>query len=140
VSQSQSESVISFRVERMRRAPRNWTYWVAFFTFLNGLFLLIGQDILILAGLIAPFLLPTASSHFIAAAVFAALAYFSSRLRALLAIGLVIYIADTLLAAYLGLWSGFVMHVVVLALVGIALSVARRLARQLASQAQGGDA
>lgn len=136
MSESQNESVISFRVERMRRAPRNWTYWVAFFTFLNGLFLLIGQDFLILAGLVAPFLLTAAWPHFAAAAVFAALAYFSSKFRALLAVGLAIYIADTLLAAYLGLWSGFVMHLVVLVLVSIALVGSRRLAKQLAPQPQ----
>jgi len=28
----EAQSVTEYRVERMRRAPRNWTYRVAFFT------------------------------------------------------------------------------------------------------------
>ena len=136
-SVSEVQSVAAFRVERMRRAPRNWTYWVAFFTLLNGVFLALGQDILILAGLVFPFLLGSAWPHFLAAVFVAAMAYFSARLSGLLAAGLVIYIGDALLAAYLDLWPGLVMHIVVLAFVGMALAGARQLSKQLEPATQG---
>lgn len=131
---SESQNVMSFRIERMRRAPRNWIYWIALFTLLNGIFLLIGQDFLVLAGLVVPFLLQAAWPHFAAAIVFAAFAYFSSQSRALLPVGFVIYVGDALLAAYIGLWAGVIMHFVVLALVGIPLAVAHNLAKQSPSQ------
>ena len=118
----------------MRRAPRNWTYWVAVFTAINGVFLALQQDFLVLAGLVVPFVISTTSTpHFIAAAVFAALAYGSSRSRAALVPALAIYVLDAGLAAYAGLWAGVVMHLLVLAFVGIALTGARQLGKQLAS-------
>jgi hypothetical protein len=135
---SEVQSVTAFRVERMRRAPRNWTYWVAFFTLLNGVFLAAGQDVLILAGLVFPFLLGSAWPHFLLAVFFAALAYFSAHSRGLLVAGLVIYVTDALLAAYLDLWAGLVMHIVVLAFVGMALAGARQLSKQLEPATQSG--
>lgn len=128
---SEAQSVRAYRVERMRRAPRNWTYWVAFFTLLNGVFLGIGQDILILAGLVAPFLVGGAWPHFVAALVLAALAFHAVKLRWLLIIGLLVYVADAILAIYLGLWAGMVMHILVLVFVGFALLTARSLSRQV---------
>jgi hypothetical protein len=123
----------------MRRAPRNWTYWVSLFTLLNGVFLSMGQDVLILAGLVAPFLVGHAWPHFAAAAFYASLAYFSASSRFPLVVALVLYVADALLTVYLELWSGLIMHLVVLALVGVALAGARLLSRQLAPAAQASD-
>ena len=124
-------NVMAFRIERMRRAPRNWTCWIALFTALNGVFLALQQDFLILAGLVVPFVISgTAVPHFIAAAVFAALAYASSRSRAALVAAAVIYVLDAALATYAGLWAGVVMHLVVFGFVGMALAGARQLEKQ----------
>ena len=132
MSPIQDPNVIAFRIERMRRAPRNWTYWIALFTALNGVFLALQQDFLILAGLVVPFVISaTAVPHFIAAAVFAALAYVSLRSRASLVPAAAIYALDAALAAYAGLWAGVVMHLVVFAFVGMALAGARQLEKQL---------
>ena len=123
--------MIAFRIERMRRAPRNWTHWIALFTALNGVFLALQQDFLILAGLVVPFVVSeSAAPHFIAAAVFAALAYASSRSRGALIPAAAIYVLDAALAAYAGLWAGVVMHLVVFAFVGMALAGARQLEKQ----------
>jgi hypothetical protein len=133
---SQSPEVLAFRIERLRKGPRNWTYWIAAFTALNGVFLLLTQDFVILAGLVFPFAAPGTWSHFLAAAVLVGIGHFGHKIRPLLLVGLSVYLLDTIFAGYLQLWSGVVMHVVVLILIALALSVATALAKRQASNAQ----
>lgn len=137
MSSVQHGSVTEFQANRASGAPRRWTYWVALFTAVNGFLLLSGQDLTFLAGLVAPFAFAGATSHFVAAALFAAIAYASLRYRPILLAALVLYLADTAFAAYSTLWSGVIMHVVVLALVGIAVTAGRRLKAQLAAETGG---
>ena len=121
-------------MQRLRKAPRNWTYWVAGFTAANGLFLAMQHDFMILAGLVSPFAIPGTAPHLIAAAVLGAIAYFSSRFPRLLVLSLVIYFADMLFAAYAELWSGLVMHLVVLTFVGFSFLGIRSLKALQAQQ------
>ena len=114
-------------MQRLRKAPRNWTYWVAGFTAANGIFLAMQHDFMILAGLALPFGIPGATSHLIAAVIFGAIAYTSNKLPKLLLIPLVAYIADTLFTVYVQLWSGLAMHLVVLAFVGFSFFGIRAL-------------
>ena len=132
VSQNQDKSVMEFQAKRASGAPRRWTYWIAVFTAVNGALLLAKQDLTFLVGLVAPFALSGALPHFIAAAVLAAIAYLSTKYRGVLLVGLLLYVADTLFSAYLNLWSGVIMHVVVMALTAIAIAAGRRLKTQLA--------
>ena len=129
-----AKSVTEYQANRMAGAPRRWTYWVALFTAVNGILLLAGQDLTFLAGLVAPFVFDGSAPHFIAAAVFAALAYASSRARWILIVPLVLYIADTALSAYFALWAGVVMHAIVLGLVAISMAAGHRLNAQLSSR------
>ena len=124
----------------MSGAPRRWTYWIAAFTAINGVLLLANQDLTFLVGLVVPFAFSGAAPHFIAAAVVASLAFLSSKSRSLLLVGLLLYVADTLFSAYLNLWSGVIMHVVVLGLTAVAIGTGRRLNAQLASSADGNGA
>jgi len=124
----------------MSGAPRRWTYWVALFTAVNGLLLLLQQDLTFLAGLVAPFAFNGPAPHFVAALVLASIAYLSSRVRPILFVGLILYIVDSLFAAYLKLWSGVIMHFIVLVLVGISIAASRRLKAQLATEANASDA
>ncbi len=130
------QSVLDFRAQRLRRAPRNWTYWVAGFTAVNGLFLVMQQDFMILAGLVAPFAMPGAAPHLVAAGLFAAMAYLSTRLPKILIIAVIIYIADAIFAASAQLWAGVVMHAVVLGIVGFTF-VGLRAVKALQAQQSG---
>ena len=123
-------AVIAYRIERLRKAPRNWIFIIALCTALNGLWLSLNQDLMVLAGLVAPFLTPDHTAHFIAAAILAAIAYFANGLGPLTKIGVLIYFLDTALAAYLQLWWGVTMHMVVLFFMAIAFSGVRLLEKQ----------
>ena len=118
MTDSQDPKVLEFRMQRLRKAPRNWTYWVAGFTAANGVFLALQHDIMILAGFALPFGIPGPAPHLISAAVLGGIAYASSKLQKLLLIPLVAYLVDTFFTAYAALWSGLIMHLIVLALVG----------------------
>lgn len=128
---------MEFQAKHAGGAPRRWTYWVAVFTAVNGALLVAQQDLTFLAGLVAPFAFNGATPHFIAAAIFAAIAYLSTKYRWTLLIGLALYAADTLFSAYLSLWSGVVMHIIVMGLAVIAIAAGRKLEMQLASKADG---
>lgn len=133
MAEANDPKVLEFRMQRLRKAPRSWTYWVAGFTAVNGMFVAVQQDITILAGLAFPFILPGAVAHLIAAAAFALVAYLSNTRPQLLIAPLVIYVADALFTAYAGIWSGLVMHVFVLAFVGFSFLGIRAL-RNLQAQ------
>jgi hypothetical protein len=126
----QDPAVIAFRLQRMRNAPRNWCWWVAAFTAVNGVVGLTQSDVLILAGLVIPFAVQGTWAHFAGAAVLGVVGYLGQQHRSLFVVALIAYILDAALAALLGFWSGVVMHIVVLALVGIALNGARLLVKQ----------
>jgi len=130
---------MEFQAKRASGAPRRWTYWVAVFTAVNGLLLLAQQDLTFLAGLVVPFAFNGALPHFVGAAILAVIAYLSTKYRGILLIGLLLYVADTLFSAYLRLWSGVIMHAIVLALVAISIGIGRKLETQLASKADGSD-
>jgi hypothetical protein len=134
---SQDPNVLAYRLERLRRAPRNWTFWIAAFTVLNGVFLAIKEDFMILAGLVIPFGFDGFWPHFIAAAMLAVAGYVGTRVTGLLWAAGAVYLVDTAFAAYAGIWSGVAMHVVVLVLVSIALNGLRVLGRQQASPPEG---
>ena len=127
----QDKSVLAFRLNRFRNAPRNWTYWIAAFTAFNGLFILLNQDFFIGAGLISPMILATPVLHFIAAVLLAAIAYISDQARSILWASLVIYSLDTIFAIYIKHWFGVVMHIVLMSFVGIAIVRGRQLKKQL---------
>ena len=121
-------------MQRLRKAPRNWTYWVAGFTAANGIFLALQHDFMILAGLALPFAIPGTTPHLAAAVIFGLLAYFSGKFPKLLILPLAVYVADALFTAYAQLWSGLVMHLVVLAFVGFSFLGIRALKNLQAQQ------
>src|SRR5262245_10671232 len=128
-----SPEVMTFRLERLRKAPRNWCFWVAAFTAMNGVFLLTNSDVLIPAALIFP-----SSSwpwlHFVSATVLATTGYLGQTIRGVYLLALAIYVLDILFCAFGGLWFGVVVHAIVLALVGFALNGVRILRKQLGAQ------
>ena len=134
MAEDQDPKVLEFRMQRLRKAPRNWTYWIAGFTAANGIFLAIQHDITIIAGLALPFAISGPAPHLIAGAILAVIAYTSSKLPELLFIPLVTYIIDTCFAAYAQLWSGVFMHLVVLAFVGFSFVGIRALQTAQAKQ------
>lgn len=135
MSTSPNQDVLAYRLDKLNKAPRKWAYWIAFFSFLNALFLSINHDVVILAGLVFPFMLAGSLHHFVIAAILAALAYYP---KTSLGIKLVfaIYAVDTLLSAYLGWWSGVIMHIVVFVFVAFALNGAKQLLKQGAPQSE----
>jgi hypothetical protein len=134
---AEDRSVSEFRLKNLRSAPKRWTLWVGLFTAANGAFLTFEHDVVILAGLVLPFLLSGPLPHLIAGCAFVALSAFIERSPAVAWVPLNVYVLDLALAAYQGWWSGVVMHVVVFAFVGLALFSARSLERKL--QLEGGD-
>jgi hypothetical protein len=130
---SQSPDVVAFRLQRMRKAPRNWCYWVAAFTAVNGLLVLTQPDVLFLAGFVFPYIIEGAWLHFASAVALAAVGHFGQANRILYAMALVIYVLDATFAGYVQMWSGVVMHVVVLAFVALAFKGARLLEKQQSS-------
>ena len=80
----QDPKVVEFRIRRIRRAPRNWTYWISVFTAVNALLIWLGEDTVILAGLVGPFMASGPLPHVIMALLFLALARFSERFPQLL--------------------------------------------------------
>ncbi|MFD0320253.1 hypothetical protein [Lysobacter gummosus] len=91
------------------------------------------------AGLTFPFATPSPLPHFIAAALFAALAFGSKKFQPLLSISAILYLLDTAFSAFLQLWLSVAMHVVVMVFVTFALAVAGRLEKQQASQEYSDD-
>ena len=134
---TEDRSVSEFRLKSLRSAPKRWTLWVGLFTAANGVFLTFEHDVVILAGLVLPFLLSGPLPHLVAGCAFVALSAFMERSPAVAWVPLNVYALDLALAAYQGWWSGVVMHLVVLAFVGFALFSARSLERKL--QLEGGD-
>jgi hypothetical protein len=118
VTDNQGPKVLEFRMQRLRNAPRNWTYWVAGFTAANGIFLAMQHDLMILAGFALPFGIPGPAPHLISAAILGGIAYASNNFKKLLFIPFAAYLVDTFFSAYASLWSGLIMHLVVLALAG----------------------
>jgi uncharacterized membrane protein len=125
-------------MQRLRKAPRNWTYWVAAFTAANGIFLAMQHDIMVLAGFALPFAIPGPVPHLIIAAILVAFAYASKKIPKLLLIPLVAYIVDTAFTAYGQLWSGLAMHLVVLAFIGFSFMGIRALKTLQTQQARVG--
>jgi hypothetical protein len=119
VSQDSDPKILEFRLQRFKKAPRNWTFWVAGFTVANGVFLSLQHDIMILAGLVYPFSYPGSMPHYISALFIAAFAVASFKTPKILLVPLGVYVADMLYAAHLEIWSGFAMHVVVLVFICI---------------------
>jgi len=130
VSAAQDPNVLAYRIERLRKGPRNWIFWVALFTALNGVFLALGQDVMILAGLVVPFAWAGWSAHLFAALLLSGLAYFARKVNALALVGVSIYVLDTVFAVIAKLWSGVIMHVVILLFMALTLNAARVLAKQ----------
>lgn len=125
-------------MDRLRKAPRNWTYWVAAFTAANGIFLAMQHDIMILAGFALPFALPGPAPHLTVAAVLAALGYASSKAPKILFIPLAGYVVDIAFTAYAQLWSGLAMHLAVLAFIGFSFMGIRALKTLQAQQSRAG--
>jgi hypothetical protein len=136
MSAAQSSEVIQFRLERVRRAPRNWCYWVAAFTAVNGIFVGVQSGMMILAGFVAPYFIGGVGPHFAFAITLVAIGHFGQAKRPLYLIALIAYVLDALLAVILQLSSGLVMHVVVVSFVAVALNAARLLQKELAHNAQ----
>lgn len=130
MSAADSPEVLEFRINRVKRAPRAWTYWVAAFTAANGVSLEAEQDFMIPAGLTLPYSIPGGLSHFVVAAVLAGLALASKKASALLYVAALIYLADTVLSAYLSIWLSVVMHFVVMMFVLMALFAMRSLEKK----------
>ena len=139
MTEAQDPKVLEFRMQRLRKAPRNWTYWVAGFTAANGIFLAMEHDIMILAGFALPFAIPGSAPHLVIAAILGAFAYASNRIPKILFIPLVAYTVDTAFTAYAQLWSGLAMHLVVLAFIGFSFVGIRALKTLQAQQAQVGS-
>jgi hypothetical protein len=133
MSLEQSASVKEYQSIRMLGAPRRWTFWIALFTAINGVLILMAQDLTFLAGFVIPFALPGAIPHFVVAAITAGFAFAASSNRWILILPLSLYAVDTIVAAYFQFWVGVVMHVLVLVLAGIAFMTGRKLSRDLAS-------
>ncbi|UUC49762.1 hypothetical protein NOX82_28465 [Pseudomonas citronellolis] len=127
MTETHDPKVLAFRMQRLRKAPRNWTYWVAGFTAANGIFLIMHHDVVILAGLILPFAIPGAALHLVAAAILAAIAYASKTIPRILIVPLAVYIADTLFAFYVQSWAGLAMHLVVFAFIGFSFRGVRAI-------------
>jgi len=136
MSAAQSPELMQFRVERMRRAPRNWCFWVAAFTAVNGILVGVQSDMTILAGFVVPYLIGGVGPHLAVAIILAVIGYFGQTKRPLYLIALVAYALDAMLAGILQLWAGLFMHVVILVFVAIALNGARLLQKQLAQTVQ----
>lgn len=126
-----SPDVLAFRLERVRRAPRNWALLVSAFTLINGGLVLFGADVVFLAGLVAPFLIGGWITHFAAGATLLLIARVSSdSMRGAYAV-LGLYALDAVLAGVLGLWSGVAMHAFVFLMLGLARIAVASLGRQL---------
>lgn len=127
MTEAQDPKVLEFRMQRLRKAPRNWTYWVSAFTAANGIFLAMQYDIMILAGFALPLAIPGPVPHLIIAAILIAFAYASSKVPKILFVPLAAYIVDTVFTAYAQLWAGLAMHLVVLAFIGFSFLGIRAL-------------
>jgi len=138
MTEAHDPKVLEFRMHRLRKAPRNWTYWVAAFTAANGIFLAMQHDIMILAGFALPFAIPRPAAHFTIAAVLVALAYASNKAPKILFIPLVAYVVDAVFTMYAQLWSGLAMHLVVLAFIGLSFMGIRALRTLQAQQSRVG--
>lgn len=127
MNESHDPKVIAFRMQRLRKAPRNWTYWIAGFTAANGILLAMHYDVMVLAGFVSPFGIPGTAPHLIVAAILGAIAYASNKFPKILVVPLAAYIADTLFTLYAQSWPGLAMHLVVFAFLGIAFLGMRAL-------------
>ncbi|MDF3931349.1 hypothetical protein [Pseudomonas citronellolis] len=119
--------VLAFRMQRLRKAPRNWAYWVAGFTAANGVFLSLHHDVMVLAGFVSPFAIPGAAPHFVVALILGVIAYASNSFPKILIVPLVAYVVDTLFALYVRSWPGLAMHLVVFAFLGFSFIGMRAL-------------
>lgn len=126
-----SPDVLAFRLERVRRAPRNWALLVSAFTVINGGLVLFGADVLFLAGLVAPFLVGGWITHFAAGVTLLLIARVSSESMRGAYVVLALYALDAVLAGVLGLWSGVAMHAFVFLMLGLARIAVVSLERQL---------
>ena len=106
----QSPEVLAFRIERMKKAPRNWCYWIGIFTTINGILLISKSDVLFLAGLVIPYQFPSPLPHFIAAVIYGLVGYLWKYWPLCAKIALGVYFVDLLLCAVLGFWAGVAMH------------------------------
>jgi hypothetical protein len=128
-----SPEALAFRLERLSKAPRNWCFWVAAFTAMNGVFLLTKSAVLIPAALIFPYAAGL-WLHFVSGAVLATMGYLGQSMRGMYVVALVIYLLDAVFCAFGDLWFGVVVHAIVLALVGFALNGVRIVKRQMSAQ------
>lgn len=126
---SQDPTVLAYRLERLRNAPKRWLYWIAAITVANGVLVFFDRDFLLLAGFVAPYSLAGAEPHVLTALVVIALAHYAGSRGVQVAYAM--YAADLLWAGYLEAWEGVVMHVVIFALLGIVLFSKEAVALQL---------
>jgi hypothetical protein len=124
---SEDKKVLEYRLNRIKNAPRNWVYWIAFFTLINGVFLLTQQDITFLAGAVFPFLVGDVLPHIVVAGLFGIAGYFWSMSKIPAKIALTIYFLDLLFCVYLQYWSGVAFHAVVFIFLLIANTGAKSL-------------
>lgn len=120
VDANTSIDVLAFRLEKIRRAPRNWATWICLFTFSNGVLIFIQSDIIFLGGLVAPFLIGGWWPHVGAAATALLLARAVPGSMWGPYTVLSLYALDTVLSAIMGLWAGVFMHLLLLAMCGMA--------------------
>lgn len=125
-----SPEVIAYRVQRMRNAPRNWVYFIAACTVINGLLIGGKGDVSFPIAMAFPFLFPGDVAHYIAAAVLIGVGQFEAKEGVGPQLALAAYFLDTLWAAYAEQWLAVGLHVAVFAFVAIALNGARLLERQ----------
>ena len=136
MTEAHDPKVLEFRVHRLRKAPRNWTYWVAAFTAANGIFTAMQHNITILAGFALPFAIPGSVPHLAIAAILATLAYASNKVPKILFIPFAAYVVDTTFTMFAQLWSGLAMHLVVLAFIGFSFMGIRALKTLQAQQSR----
>jgi hypothetical protein len=125
-----SPDVLAFRLDRLRRAPRNWATWIGAFTLVNGLLVLMQSDMMFLGGAVAPYLIGGWLPHFGAGLTLLLLARAVPGSMWGPYVVLLLYALDGVLCGVLGLWSGVFMHLLIFVFVGLARLAVSGLDRQ----------
>jgi uncharacterized membrane protein YagU involved in acid resistance len=128
-----SQQVLTFRYQRMKNSANSWLFWIALFTGVNGILLMLNNpDTVLVAGLIVPFLWSSFIGHFIAAAIFLVLGFLGRKEKPLLTyVGVAIYAVDLLYTLAISFVSAAIFHVVVLAFIVFTIWRTQALANQL---------
>jgi hypothetical protein len=121
-------------LNRLRRSPTKATLAVAIFTALNGLFVANNHNMTILAGLSLPYFFSGYENHLLSAFSFAVITMLYKSMPKIILVPLIIYVIDALVLAYHGVWSGVIMHVLILLYAAWAQWVAHVLGNKLSQE------